>query len=226
VATTYRFRIEVLDQPGGLAKVTDVLAAAGGNVESLDLHQPHRGLSIDEIGVAAPPDWDVVAVVTAIDALDGIRVLQQRRDRHPGDPVVNALRWARIMVAAQPAEHELELVRAINEVTGASVAWTAPVSVAKANPAGYAALVARGPVIKRAETLPPDLDVESAPEDLVPPYWLLAAPDDGEEPSVVAFAARPLATPFSVSETARLDALMRLRRVLAPKRAALQAMAR
>jgi hypothetical protein len=222
VRVTYRFRIEVVDQPGGLAKVTDVLAAAGGNVESLDLHQPHKGLSIDEIGVAAPEDWDVVAVVTAIDALDGIRVLQQRLDRHPGDPVVNALRWARIMVGADPAEHELELTRAINEVTGASLAWTAPVRAAKETPAGYAALVARAPVIKRAEVLPVGLDHDNLPDDLVTPFWLLAAADDGDEPAVVAFAARPLATPFSVSETARLEALMRLRRALAPKRAALQ----
>jgi hypothetical protein len=222
VTVTYRFRIELLDQPGGLARVTDVLAAAGGNVESLDLHQPHKGVSIDEIGVSAPDDWDMVAVVTRIDALDGIRVLHQRRDRHPGDPVVNALRWARIMVVADPGEHELELTRAILEVTGASLAWTASASAAKNNAAGYAALVARSAVIKRAEALPPDLDAESAPEDLTPPYWLLAAPDDGETPSIVAFAARPLATPFSASETARLEALLRLRRVLAPKRAALQ----
>jgi hypothetical protein len=225
VTVTYRFRIELLDQPGGLAKVTDVLAAAGGNVESLDLHQPHKGVSIDEIGVRAPEDWDMVAVGARIDALDGIRVLQQRRDRNPGDPVVNALRWARIMVAADPEEHELELTRAILEVTGASVAWTATAGAAKSVPAGYAALVARTPVIKRAEHLPPDLDAESAPEDLIPPYWLLAAADDADRPSVVAFAARPLATPFSLSETSRLEALMRLRRALAPKRAALQVLA-
>ncbi len=219
---TYRFRIELLDQPGGLAKVTDVLAAAGGNVESLDLHQPHQGVSIDEIGVSAAEDWDMVGVGAAIDALDGIRVLQQRRDRHPGDPVVNALRWARIMVAAGPAEHELELIRAILEVTGASLAWTTGVGAAKATPAGYATLAGRCPVIKRAETLPDDLDPTSAPEDLQVPCWLLATADDPEEPAIVAFAARPLATPFSASETARLEALLRLRRALAPKRQAVQ----
>lgn len=219
VTVTYRFRIELLDRPGGLARVTDVLAAAGGNVESLDLHQPHKGVSIDEIGVRAPEDWDMVAVGASIDALDGIRVLEQRRDRNPGDPVVNALRWARVMVAAGPEEHELELTRAILEVTGASVAWTAPTSLASRHPAGYAALVAGAPVIKRAEALPSDFLAESAPDDLEPPFWLLAAPDDPDQPVTVAFAIRPLATSFSVSETARLEALMRLRRCLAPKRA-------
>ena len=220
VTATYRFRIELLDQPGGLAKVTDVLAAAGGNVESLDLHQPHKGVSIDEIGLSAPDDWDMLAVGAAIDQLDGIRVLQQRRDRHPGDPVVNALRWARVMVAAGPAEHELELTRAILEVTGASVAWTAPVSVAARSGAGYAALVARAPVIKRAEALPADLDASSVPDDLAAPYWLLAAADDPEDPSLVAFAVRPLSTPYSPSETARLEALLRLRRALVARRPA------
>lgn len=218
MTSTYRFRIELLDQPGGLARVTDVLAAAGGNVESLDLHQPHRGVSIDEIGVTAPDDWDMVGVGAAIDALDGIRVLQQRRDRHPGDPVVNALHWARVMVAAGPEEHELELTRAILEVTGASVAWTAPAAIATRHPAGYAAVVARAPVIKRADALPSDFLSASAPADLEAPFWLLAAGDDADAPTTVAFAIRPLATPFSASETARLDALMRLRRSLAPKR--------
>lgn len=223
VTVTYRFRIELLDQPGGLAKVTDVFAAAGGNVESIDLHQPHKGMSIDEIGVQAPDDWDMVAVGAAIDALDGIRVLHQRRDRHPGDPVVNALRWARIMVAAGPAEHELELTRAILEVTGASIAWTAPTAVATRHPAGYAAVVARSPVIKRTDALPADFLEASAPDGLEPPFWLLAAGDDPDEPMTVAFAVRPLVTPFSVSETARLEALLRLRRCLAPKRDALAA---
>lgn len=212
---TYRFRIELLDQPGGLAKLTDVLAAFGGNVESLDLHQPYKGVSIDEIGVSAPEDWDMVAVGAAIDALDGIRLLQQRRDRNPGDAVVNALRWARVMLVAGPGDHELELTRAILEVTGASLAWTSTVEAAKASPAGYAALAGRCPVIKRSEVLPADLSIENAPADLEPPYWLLATADDAEQPSIVAFAARPLATPFSPSETARLEALMRLRRVLA-----------
>ena len=226
VTATYRFRIELVDQPGGLARVTDVLAAAGGNVESLDLHQPHNGIAIDEIGVRAPDDWDMVGVGAAIDRLDGIRVLHQRRDRQAGDPVVHALRWARIMVAAGPAEHELEMTRAILEVTGSSIAWTAPAAVATRHPAGYAALVAREPVIKRTESLPSDFLQASAPDGLEPPFWLLATGDDADEPTMVAFAVRPLATPFSASETARLEALMRLRRCLAPKRAGLTVGAR
>jgi acetolactate synthase small subunit len=222
VTATYRFRLEVLDQPGLLARVTDALAAAGGNVESLDIHQPHKGLSVDEIAVRAPESWDMVAVAATLDALDGVRVVQQRRDRTPGDPIVNALRWARVMVVADPAEHELELTRAILEVTGASVAWTAPAGAATRSAAGYAALVARAPVIKRADAFPEDLVAESVPEDLSLPYWLLAAGDDPDEPGLVAFAARPLATPFSVSETARLEALLRLRRALARRRTAVQ----
>jgi hypothetical protein len=214
VTASYRFRIEVVDAPGALARVTDVLAVAGGNVESLDLHEPYNGVAIDEIVVSAPDEWDMAVVCASIDALDGVRVLQQRRDRHPGDPIVNALRWARIMVAAGPEEHELELTRAILEVTGASVAWSAPSAVASRTPAGYDALVARSPVIKRTEALPPEIDRSSLPDGFDPPYWLLAVPDDPVDPRLVAFAARPSATPFSRSETARLDALVRLRRSL------------
>ena len=73
-------------------------------------------------------------------------------------------------------------------------------------------------MIKRAEAFPDGFDESHRPEDLAGPFWLLAAADDPDTPELVAFAARPLTTPFSASETARLEALLQLRRALAPKR--------
>jgi hypothetical protein len=96
----------------------------------------------------------------------------------------------------------------------------AGVTEARATSAGSTALAARSPVITPSDALPPHLRGEHAPLDLAPGFWLLAAADDPDEPTLVAFAGRPLATPFSRSEAARLDALLRLRRTLAPKRAA------
>ena len=207
--TSYRFRIEVPDRPGALARVTDVLAEAGGNVESIDLHLPSDGVSVDEIGVEAPEDWDMVGVAARIDLIDGARVLVQRRERHPGDPVVNALRWARHLLVAGPAESELELARGILEVTGASVAWTAPAAEARETPVGRTALERRAAATERADALPAgrETDVEG-------PYWLLAVPDDAEAPELVGFAARPDTARFSPTESARLEALLRLRRTL------------
>jgi hypothetical protein len=209
--TSYRFRIEVPDTPGTLARVTDVLAAAGGNVESIDLHLPSEGVSVDEIGVQAPDDWDMVGVAARIDLIEGTRVLVQRRERNPGDPVVNALRWAKHMLDAGPAESDLELSRAIIEVTGAAVAWSCAVAEARDTSVGRTALERRGPATEWADTLPAGLvtDVEG-------PYWLLAVVDDAEAPRLVGFAARPAATRFSLSEQARLEALLRLRRTLVP----------
>ena len=211
-ATTsfYRFRIEVADTPGALAKVTDVLAAAGGNVESIDLHLPTDGVAVDEIGLEAPDDWDMVGVAARIDAIEGARVLVQRRERNPGDPVVNALRWARLMLDAGPAEHDLELSRAILEVTGAAVAWSTSVSEARDTSAGRAALERSAPAVERVSALP-----GGRATDVEGPYWLLAVVDDPEAPRLVGFAARPAATRFSLSEQARLEALLRLRRTLA-----------
>jgi predicted amino acid-binding ACT domain protein len=206
---SYRFRIEVPDRPGALARVTDVLAEAGGNVESIDLHVPSDGVAVDEIGVEAPEDWDMVGVAARIDRIDGARVLVQRRERHPGDPVVNALRWARHLLVAAPAESELELARAILEVTGASVAWTTPVPEARVTAVGRAALERRAAVSDRADALP-----DGRETDVEGPYWLLAVPDDVEAPRLVAFVARPVATRFSPTESARLEALLRLRRAL------------
>jgi hypothetical protein len=196
--TSYRFRIEVPDQPGALARVTDVLAAAGGNVESIDLHEPADGVSVDEIGVQADETWDMVAVAARIDALPGTRVLVQRRERSHGDPVVQALRWAKVMLDAAPGEHELELTRAILEVTGASVAWTTP-----------AEGVSTDTVIHRADALP-----DGIASEVPAPYWLLSVADDRDDPRIIGHAARPAAMAFSPTEVARLEALLRLRRTL------------
>jgi hypothetical protein len=46
-------------------------------------------------------------------------------------------------------------------------------------------------------------------------FWLLAVPDGHLDPQLVAFAARPLALHFSVSEISRVEQLVRLRRQLA-----------
>jgi predicted amino acid-binding ACT domain protein len=202
MVATYRFRLEVVDQPGTLARITDVLAAAGGNVASIDIHQPDDGMSIDEIVLTAPDGWDVTAVVAALDEVDGVHVLQDGIERRTGDPIVNALTWARVMVAADPATHELELTRAILEVTGASLAWTA-------EPTGDALAAAKA-VVQYVTSLPAEVGTA-----LDGPAWLLAVPDDEAEPRVVAFAARPAAARFSASEIARLGALVRLRRALA-----------
>jgi hypothetical protein len=209
--TSYRFRIEVPDTPGALAGVTDVLAEAGGNVESIDLHLPTDGIAVDEIGVEAPDDWDMVDVAGRIDAIAGVRVLVQRRERHPGDPVVNALRWAKQMLDAGPADHELELSRAILEVTGAAVAWSEGVTEARETSAGRIALERGAATVEWTEVLP-----GGRATDVEGPYWVLAVVDDADVPRLVGFAARPAATRFSLSEQARLEALLRLRRTLVP----------
>lgn len=207
--TSYRFRIELPDLPGALARVTDVLAEAGGNVESIDLHQPDGGVAVDEIGVAAEADWDMVRVAARIDELPETRVLLQRRERAAGDPVVNALRWAKVMLDAGPAGHDLELGRAILDVTGAAVAWCSGVAEARRCDVGRAALDAGGAVSERATSLPPGVESE-----VPPPYWVLAVADDPDEPRLVGFAARPVAVAFSASEVSRFEALLRLRRTL------------
>ena len=207
--SSYRFRIELGDRPGALARVTDVLAANGGNVESIDLQQSLDGVAVDEIGVDAPEGWDMVGVAARIDALPDTRVLVQRRERHPGDPVVNALRWAKAMLDAGPADHELEMSRAILEITGASVAWSCPVEEGTASPIGRAAVEHGRPSAARADALPFGRETE-----VPPPYWIVAVADDPDDPGTIAFAVRPVTAPFSRSEEQRLEVLVRLRRTL------------
>jgi hypothetical protein len=110
------------------------------------------------------------------------------------------------MVAADPATHELELTRAILEVTGASVAWTTEPT--------EEALAAGSSGVQYVTSLPVEVEAE-----LEGPAWLLAVPDDDADPRLVAFAARPASARFSASEIARLGALVRLRRALAGRAA-------
>ena len=72
--------------PGGLAKVTDVLAAAGGNVESIDLHLPSDGVAVDEIGVQASDDWDMVGVAGRIDIVQEVCHGCSSRSTRQGPP--------------------------------------------------------------------------------------------------------------------------------------------
>jgi len=208
MTATHRFRIEVTDEPGVLARVAESLGAAGANVVSIDIHEPDDGVAVDEISVLAPDGWDAMAVAAALDALTGVSVAAHRADRRVGDPVVHALTWARLMVAGDPAAHDLELTRAVLEVTGASLAWIADPDAANELSVGAAALAQGRPVVARTDDLPPTA------EEIDLPAWLLAVPDDAGEPQAVAFAVRPLSIRFSRSEIARLAALMQLRRAL------------
>ena len=157
MTVTFRLRLEVADRPGVLASVAGAIAEAGGNVISIDMHQPDAGVSVDEILVEAGDGWDGPAVEQALHALSGVTLLELSQVLRTRDPVVSALRWARVMLSANPQDAELELCRAILEASHGRVAWVAELSGAGAIKSGRAAIEKGGPVLERVETLPSQL---------------------------------------------------------------------
>jgi hypothetical protein len=113
------------------------------------------------------------------------------------------------MIAAGPATCDLELGRAVLEVTHATAAWTCDVEEAVDLAAGSLALERGGAVVVRTDGLPPAY-AESLPRSV----WLLAAPDSALDPTIVAFAARPLSLRFTPTEVARVEMLLQLRQAV------------
>ena len=211
--SAYRLRVELPDQPGALANVATAIAACNGNVVSLDIHELDGDKAVDEIVVDAPDGWDAAAMSARI-AETGAELLSCAPAVDRTDPMVRALRFAGALVASDPSRDTLELGRAVLEVTSAASAWVSTRSEATAWEAGRRAIAHDGAIVLRTEDVPP-----SVRWDTRGPVWLLAVPDRRIEPSLVAFATRPVALRFTTSEITRVEALLALHAVLADRAA-------
>ena len=208
MTSAHRLRIELPDRPGALALAASIIGASGANVVSVDIHELEGDSAVDEILVEAPDGWRAADLAPGLEA-NGVTLLSSTPVRAPRDPVVTAMQWAGAIVAAGPAESDLELGRCILELTAASAAWVCDVPQAMSYEAGRLALERCAPVVQR--TAAPD-DGRGLPDTV----WLLAVPDADLMPEMVAFAARPVALRFTASEIARVEALLALRRQLTP----------
>lgn len=211
--STYRLRVELPDQPGALALVATAIAAAEGNVLSIDIHELDGAKAVDEIVVEAAEDWDIAALATAVEAA-GADLLSCGLAADRMDPMVKGLRYAGALIAADPLRDTLELGRAVLELTGATAAWISTVAEAAAYEAGRRAMAHDGPIVMRTDDLP-----SSVKWDVRGPVWLLAVPDGRQAPEMVAFATRPIAMRFTTSEIERVEALLALHGVLADRAA-------
>ena len=203
-----RLRIELPDRPGALAHVASVLGRRGGNVASVDIHELEGESAVDEIVVEVNDDWEPAALADDL-AAAGASLLSAEPERELRDPIVSALGWSSALLAARAHECDLELGRAVMELTSAAAAWVCPVSEAVAYGAGRLALERGAPVVQRTD------DPIPGANGLPSSVWLLAVPDGYLGAELVAFAARPLAVRFTSSEIARVEALLMLRRQLA-----------
>jgi hypothetical protein len=205
----FRLRVELPDTPGALANVAALIGESGASVMSLDIHELAGPTAIDEIVVDAPDGWSSATLAFELGAAGAGTLLSAVPAAQATDPVVEALEWAIAMAAAEPEDCDAALGRAVFEVTSALAAWVTDVRGALEIDAGRLALERHGPVVLQTEVLPSTVSAQ-----LPDSVRLLAVPDGHLDTEVVAFAVRPLELHFSVSEIARVEQLVRLRRQL------------
>ncbi|MDP9074511.1 MAG: ACT domain-containing protein [Actinomycetota bacterium] len=199
----YRVRIELPDRPGALAKAAAAMAAGGGNVLSVDIHEIDGERTIDEILVELPEGSEPAVLATALAEADAGTMLSVKADSAVVDPIVRALHWVGFALVADPQDCDLALAQSLSEICTSAIAWVATPAEAELLLAGRQALELGSAVVTREAELPSEVAA-----GLPGPVWVMAVPDDHMSPSRVGFAARAATLRFTASEVARAEALM------------------
>ena len=210
MTTRFRLRVELPDRPGALAHLASVIAAAGGDVLSVDIHDLDTERAVDELVVALPDTTPERLAGRLADSGAGL-LLWWRLETGTTDSVVRALGWARLVVEAGVGYSDLEVSRALTEICAADTAWVASRAEADGVPEAADALTTGAAVVSYHEPLPAAVGGDGQRA-----AWLLVALDDAHDPSLVAFVARHRPHPFTTTEAARATALLALHHELAP----------
>jgi len=205
----HSIRVELPDLPGALAKVATVVSELNGDVVSVDIHEVDGRNAVDELVVEFLTGLDPGELATVLERTGAGRLLSCTPAPERVDPVVEALAWARDVVAAHGDGNTNVLARVLGEACPAAAVWVAPIDDGREVAAGRLALVRGLPVVQRAEEIPPGFGVE-APG----PVWVLALTDGGQPTRNLAFLARPISLRFTASEVHRADGLMAIHRAL------------
>jgi hypothetical protein len=201
---TYRLRIELPDRPGALAGVTRAIADSDANIVSVDVHEVDGETAVDEIVVDVALDWAPRSLAAALAASGMGSLLSSRRVSTVEDPLVSVLRSLAKMLANEPGAFEAETRRALLAVAHGSSARILDVAEAEREVEARATLERGTSLVTRADDH----------------GWILTAVDDPFDPALVAVVSRSLNLRFSATEVARVEALLRLCRVVAPSEAA------
>jgi hypothetical protein len=132
-------RVWLDDRPGSLASVAGQIGAGGGDVVGIDVLERGGGRVIDEFVVELPDNRALDAVVTCVDALDGVDVEMAEFVPEFPDPRLDALELAASLVSAPSGEQLMETLceegrrrfgctwaAVVNRSTSASLASSGP----------------------------------------------------------------------------------------------------
>ena len=195
-----RVRVELVDHPEGPDRLEAAIAAVGGRVVSVDMHERDGLSAVDELVTELPDDTGREELAVAIQRHAGATLLSSQAADRGADTVSRTLHLA---CSVMEGGDEM-LSRAISATCGCSKSWVAAGDAARSVPTGRLALERRRAIIEG--TGRPSVP---SSDGLPPRVWLLAVPYRRDDR--VAFVARPVSLHFSADEVARVEALVRLR---------------
>lgn len=196
----YRLRVELADLPGRLAAVASVIADSGANIASVDIHEVEGPGVVDELVVHVPESWEPGLLAERLATSGAGILLSAQVVRARDDTIVELLATGAAIAIASEDEGDAATVKALLALTHAASAMLLPAAGAAAGEAGRTAVERGLPIVMRER----DDDGRLG--------WTLAVPDDAVAPETVAIVRRPMSLPFSSTESARVEALLRMRR--------------
>ena len=208
---SYLLRVQLVDRPGSLGSLAVALGSVGADILSLDVVERASGYAIDDLVVELPPRAMPDTLITAAEALNGVRVDSLR----PHTGLLEAHRELELLDhIAVAAGQQLKLQVLADEAPRVlRVGWCTIVRCADGGVQGVVG--SSGAPETRLEATPwmplSHATVLDAAEEWVPALWrdldttLVAAPLGA--PDLAVMLGRPGGPLFRPSEVARLGYL-------------------
>ena len=71
----FLLRVELPDVPGSLGRLASAIGMAGGDIEAIEIVEKRHGIAVDDVLLETAPGAMPDSIVSACNALDGVRVI-------------------------------------------------------------------------------------------------------------------------------------------------------